>query len=59
MFSNVVMALDGDLFENAITAKKPRAARKSDTELSGAEDLQELVAEFKQIFLPERFCQTS
>ena len=34
MFSNVVMNLDGDLFENAITA----------------EDLQELVAEFKQIF---------
>ena len=49
MFSNVVMGLDGDLFENAITAKKLARGVKSDTELS-AEDLQELVAEFKQIF---------
>ena len=42
MFSNVVMGLDGDLFENAITAKKLARGVKSDTELS-AEDLQELV----------------
>ena len=49
MFSNVVMGLDGDLFENAITAKKLARGVKSDTELS-AEDLQELVGEFKQIF---------
>ena len=45
MFSNVVMGLDGDLFENAITAKKLARGVKSATELS-AEDLQELVAEF-------------
>ena len=44
MFSNVVMGLDGDLFENAITAKKLARGVKSDTELS-AEDLQELVGE--------------
>lgn len=49
MFSNVVMGLDGDLFENAITAKKLVRGVKSDTELS-AEDLQELVGEFKEIF---------
>ena len=49
MFSNVVMGLDGDLFENAITAMKNARGVKSDTDLS-AEDLQELVAEFKQIF---------
>jgi pyruvate,orthophosphate dikinase len=49
MFSNVVMGLDGDLFENAITIKKNERGVKSDTELT-AEDLQELVAEFKRIF---------
>ncbi len=49
MFSNVVMGIDGDKFENAITATKAKRGVKEDTELS-AEDLQELVAEFKQIF---------
>ncbi len=49
MFSNVVMGLDGDLFENAITAMKNARAVASDTDLT-AEDLQELVVEFKQIF---------
>ena len=49
MFSNVVMGLDGDLFENAITAMKNARGVKSDTDLT-AEDLQELVAEFKRIF---------
>ncbi len=49
MFSNVVMGLDGDLFENAITTKKMERGVKSDTELS-ADDLKELVEEFKQIF---------
>ncbi len=49
MFSNVVMGIDGDKFENAITAMKAKRGVKEDTELS-AEDLQELVAEFKQIF---------
>ena len=49
MFSNVVMGLDGDLFENAINMKKLDRNVASDTDLT-AEDLQELVAEFKQIF---------
>ncbi len=49
MFSNVVMGLDGDLFENAITAMKNDRGVSSDTELT-AEDLQELVDVFKQIF---------
>ena len=49
MFSNVVMGLDGDLFENAIIALKNARGVASDTDLT-AEDLQELVAEFKKIF---------
>ena len=49
MFSNVVMGLDGDLFENAINAMKAVRGVKSDTDLT-AEDMQELVAEFKGIF---------
>ena len=46
MFSNVVMGLDGDLFENAIVAMKNDRGVASDTDLT-AEDLQELVDEFK------------
>ncbi len=49
MFSNVVMGLDGDLFENAITAMKNIRGVKSDTDLT-ADDLKELVGEFKGIF---------
>ena len=49
MFSNVVMNLDGDLFENAITSMKNIRGVASDTDLT-AEDLQELVREFKDIF---------
>lgn len=49
MFSNVVMGVDGDHFENAITAMKNARGVKSDTDLT-AEDLQQLVADFKQIF---------
>ena len=49
MFSNVVMGLDGDLFENAINAMKLARGVASDTDLT-ADDLQELVAEFKKIF---------
>lgn len=49
MFSGVVMGLEGDLFENAITAMKNARGVKNDTDLS-AEDLQELVEEFKKIF---------
>ena len=49
MFSNVVMGLDGDMFENAINSMKLSRGVASDTDLS-AEDLGELVGEFKQIF---------
>ena len=49
MFSNVVMGLDGDLFEDAISAKREATGATTDAELT-AEALQELVAEFKQIF---------
>lgn len=49
MFSNVVMGVDADLFENAITQRKLAKGVKSDTDLT-AEDLQELVAQFKKIF---------
>ena len=49
MFSNVVMGLDGDLFENAITAMKNDRGVASDTDLT-ADDLKELVDVFKGIF---------
>ena len=49
MFSNVVMGVDADLFENAINAKKIVRGVKSDADLT-AEDMQELVEEFKAIF---------
>ncbi|MDO5334840.1 MAG: PEP/pyruvate-binding domain-containing protein, partial [Coriobacteriia bacterium] len=49
MFSNVVVGLDGDLFENALNLMKRSRGVQSDTELTEA-DLTELVAEFKQIF---------
>ncbi len=49
MFSNVVMGVDGDLFENAINAVKIARGVKGDNELS-ADDLEELVGEFKKIF---------
>ena len=49
MFSNVVMGIDGDKFEDAINAMKKSRNVEQDTELS-AEDLQELVGTFKEIF---------
>ncbi len=49
MFSNVVMGIDGDKFEHAITAAKDAKGVKQDTELDAA-DLETLVGEFKQIF---------
>ncbi len=49
MFSHVVMGLDGDLFENAITSMKHMRGAASDTDLT-ADDLKELVSEFKVIF---------
>ena len=49
MFSNVVMGVDADLFENALTRARLVAGVRVDSELS-AEDLQELVETFKGIF---------
>ncbi len=49
MFSNVVMGLDGDLFENAIVSLKHQRGVKSDTDLT-ADDLKGLVSTFKGIF---------
>lgn len=49
MFSNVVMGVDADLFENALTQARLVAGVRVDSELS-AEDLQELVDTFKSIF---------
>ena len=49
MFSNVVMGVDSDLFENALTQARLIAGVRSDSELA-AEDLEELVGVFKGIF---------
>ena len=49
MFSNVVMGVDGDKFEHAITAAKEAKGVKQDTDLT-AEDLEALVGDFKKIF---------
>lgn len=48
MFSNVVMGVDADLFENALTQARLVAGVRVDSELS-AEDLQELVETFKDL----------
>ncbi|MDY2777462.1 MAG: pyruvate, phosphate dikinase [Collinsella sp.] len=49
MFSDVVLGVDADLFENALTKQRLVAGVKLDSELS-AEDLEDLVATFKTIF---------
>ena len=49
MFSDVVMGVNADLFENAITSKKLIKGVKNDTDLD-ASDLEELAEEFKDIF---------
>jgi len=48
MFSKVVLDVEGDLFENAITKMKLDAGVKDDTELS-ADDMKSLVGVFKGI----------
>src|SRR5450759_1360244 len=48
MFSKVVLEVEGDLFENAITSAKQARGVHNDTELT-AEDLKELVTTFKNI----------
>ena len=52
MFSNVVLGIDADLFENAIAERRLIAGVRTDAELSD-EDLRELVDEFKAIFVRE------
>src|SRR2546421_3381005 len=49
MFGKIVKGIDGDLFEEALTAAKQRAGVKSDPELSPGQ-LRELVAEFKRTY---------
>ncbi|OFK24291.1 pyruvate, phosphate dikinase [Olsenella sp. HMSC062G07] len=49
MFSNVVMGVEGQLFEDAITEMKRAKGVKLDTDLD-ADDLKELTDQFKQIF---------
>ena len=49
MFSNVVMGLDGDFFENAIVSAKNQKGVKFDSDLD-ADDLKVLVDVFKRIF---------
>ncbi|MCL2024991.1 MAG: pyruvate, phosphate dikinase [Coriobacteriia bacterium] len=48
MFSRVVLDIEGDAFEEALTHMKEARGVKNDTDLS-AEDLKELVSEFKDI----------
>jgi pyruvate,orthophosphate dikinase len=48
MFSKVVLDVEGDLFENAITSMKLQRGVKNDTDLSAA-DMQGLVSAFKEI----------
>lgn len=52
MFSDVVLGVDADLFENALTERKLIAGAATDADLS-ADDLRELVGEFKAIFARE------
>ncbi len=49
MFSNVVMGIDSDLFENILTKKKLKRGVKDDSQLC-VEDLKDVVARFKEIF---------
>ena len=52
MFSNVVLGIDSDLFENALTKARLVAGVRTDAELS-ATDLKAIVDEFKAIFSRE------
>ncbi len=49
MFSDVVMGVSGQLFEDALSAKKAEKGVNLDTDLD-ADDLKDVVATFKQIF---------
>ncbi len=52
MFGNVVKQIDKDKFERRIDAIKERRNVVLDTELT-SEDLKELIAEFKQVYIDE------
>jgi pyruvate,orthophosphate dikinase len=52
MFGKTVLGIDGDLFADALDAKKKAVGAASDTGL-GADDLRELVGEFKAIVKKE------
>ncbi len=49
MFSCVVVGVDQDLFENALTARKVKAGVKNDVDM-GVNDLKDLVDDFKALF---------
>ena len=55
MYSDVVMELGKSFFEERIDAMKERKGVKQDVELD-ANDLKELVKEFKQIYLEKQGC---
>jgi pyruvate,orthophosphate dikinase len=48
MFGDVVMGVDSQLFEDALTAKKEEVGAKLDTDLT-AEDLRDLTVRFKKV----------
>ncbi len=50
MFGNVVMGMSSEHFESKLTAMKEARGVKQDTDLT-ADDLKELVAQFKAVFL--------
>ena len=52
MFGDVVLEIPKYLFDNALEGKKEKSGYKLDTELT-ADDLKELVKEFKQIYKSE------
>ncbi len=49
MFSNVVMGVEDDYFENAIAAKREQYGAKNDSDLT-ADQMKEVVEEYKKIF---------
>jgi pyruvate,orthophosphate dikinase len=49
MFGKIVKGIDGDLFEEALTAAKRKAGVKSDPELK-PDQLRKLIGEFKKIY---------
>ncbi len=57
MFSGVVLGVDKDRFENAITAMKQTRGVDADTDLT-ADDLKELVGQFKDIVAAEVSAET-